>query len=177
MARILTGDTPTGKLHLGHLVGSVENRVALQGEYDCFFIIANKHAFTTRSDRPDDIRQSVIEIATDYLACGIDPNVSAMFVQSEVPAIDELTFFFAMLLPFNRVMRNPTLKDEIRDKVTGTKAPAAIQEYLKKLRSQAFIQVSPGYEDTGTVPNVIVADSKQTAQYQSGKDKKDKKKK
>src|SRR6476620_9681090 len=117
--RILTGDTPTGKLHLGHYVGSVENRLALQDEYDCYFIIANKHAFTTRADKPDEIRQSVIEIATDYLAAGIDPKKSTMFIQSEVPAIDELTFFFSMLIPFNRVMRNPTLKDEIRDKELG----------------------------------------------------------
>ncbi len=117
--RILTGDTPTGRLHLGHFVGSVENRLALQDSYECFFIIANKHAFTTRAEKPDDIRQSVIEIATDYLACGIDPDKSSMFIQSEVPAIDELTFFFAMLLPFNRVMKNPTLKDEIRDKGLG----------------------------------------------------------
>ncbi len=117
--RILTGDTPTGKLHLGHYVGSVENRLAFQDEYDCYFIIANKHAFTTRADRPADIRQSVLDIATDYLAAGIDPNRSTMFIQSEVPAIDELTFFFAMLIPFNRLMRNPTLKDEIRDKALG----------------------------------------------------------
>jgi tryptophanyl-tRNA synthetase len=117
--RILTGDTPTGKLHLGHYVGSLENRLALQDEYDCYFIIANKHAFTTRADKPAEIRQSVIEIATDYLAAGIDPNKSTIFIQSEVPAIDELTFFFAMLVPFNRVMRNPTLKDEIRDKELG----------------------------------------------------------
>src|SRR5205085_4182653 len=107
--RILTGDTPTGKLHLGHWVGSVENRVALQEEYDCYFIIANKHAFTTRADKPAEIRQSVIDIATDWLAVGIDPNRSTMFVQSEVPAIHELTFFFAVLIPFNRVMRNPPL--------------------------------------------------------------------
>jgi tryptophanyl-tRNA synthetase len=117
--RILTGDTPTGKLHLGHYVGSVENRLALQAEFDCYFIIANKHAFTTRADRPDEIRQSVIEIATDYLAVGIDPNKSTIFIQSEVPAIDELTFFFAMLISYNRVMRTPTLKAEIRDKGLG----------------------------------------------------------
>jgi tryptophanyl-tRNA synthetase len=117
--RLLTGDTPTGRLHLGHYVGSVENRLALQDEYDCFFLIANKHAFTTRADKPADIRQSVLDIATDWLACGIDPAKSAMFIQSEVPAIDELTFFLSMLIPFNRVMRNPTLKDEIRDKELG----------------------------------------------------------
>jgi tryptophanyl-tRNA synthetase len=117
--RLLTGDTPTGRLHLGHYVGSLENRLALQDEYDCYFIIANKHAFTTRAEMPEQIRQSVLDVAMDWLAVGIDPNRSSMFIQSEVPAIDELTFFFAMLLPFNRVMRNPTLKDEIRDKGLG----------------------------------------------------------
>jgi tryptophanyl-tRNA synthetase len=129
--RILTGDTPTGKLHLGHYVGSLENRLALQAnpEYDCYFLIANKHAFTTRADRPEEIRQSVIEVATDWLAVGIDPNRSTMFIQSEVPAIDELTFFFAMLIPFNRVMRNPTLKDEIRDKELGENYPFGFPLY------------------------------------------------
>ncbi len=127
--RILTGDTPTGRLHLGHWVGSVENRVAMQRDHDCYFIIANKHAFSTRAERPDEIRQSVLDIAADYLAAGIDPDLSAMFVQSEVPAIDELTFFFAMLLPFNRVMRNPTLKDEIRDKGLGDSYPFGFPLY------------------------------------------------
>jgi len=117
--RILTGDTPTGKLHLGHYVGSIENRLALQNDYDCYFLIANKHAFTTRADKPDDIRQSVIDIATDWLAVGIDPAKATMFVQSEVPAIDELSNFFGMLVPYPRLMRNPTLKDEIRDKGLG----------------------------------------------------------
>jgi tryptophanyl-tRNA synthetase len=127
--RLLTGDTPTGKLHLGHYVGSVENRLALQDSYECYFLIANKHAFTTRADRPDDIRQSVIDIATDWLAVGIDPGKSAMFIQSEVPAIDELTFFFAMLIPFNRVMRNPTLAQEIKDKDLGDKYPFGFPMY------------------------------------------------
>jgi tryptophanyl-tRNA synthetase len=127
--RLLTGDTPTGKLHLGHYVGSVENRLALQDAYECYFLIANKHAFTTRADRPDDIRQSVIDIATDWLAVGIDPGQSAMFIQSEVPAIDELTFFFAMLIPFNRVMRNPTLAQEIKDKDLGDKYPFGFPMY------------------------------------------------
>lgn len=117
--RLLTGDTPTGRLHLGHWVGSLENRVLLQDAYDCYFIIANAHAFTTRADKPDDIRQSVIDIATDYLAAGIDPKRSTMFIQSEISAIADLTFFFSMLLPYPRVMRNPTIKDEIRDKKLG----------------------------------------------------------
>src|SRR4029077_14912932 len=109
--------------------GSVENRLALQNEYDCYFIIANKHAFTTRAGKPEQNRQSVIEIATDYLAAGIDPNTSTMFIQSEVPAIDELTFFFSMLIPFNRVMRNPTLAQEIRDKELGDKYPFGFPLY------------------------------------------------
>jgi tryptophanyl-tRNA synthetase len=117
--RLLTGDTPTGRLHLGHWVGSVENRVALQDDYDCYFIIANVHAFTTRADKPADIRQSVIDIATDYLAAGIDPARSTMFIQSEIPAIADLTFFFSMLISYPRLMRNPTIKDEIRDKGLG----------------------------------------------------------
>jgi tryptophanyl-tRNA synthetase len=121
--RLLTGDTPTGRLHLGHWVGSVENRLALQDEYDCYFIIANVHAFTTRMDRPDEIRQSVLDIATDYLAAGIDPKRSTMFIQSEIPAIAELTFFFSMLIPYPRLMRNPTIKDEIRDKGLGDNYP------------------------------------------------------
>lgn len=127
--RLLTGDTPTGKLHIGHYVGSLENRLQLQDQYECFFLIANKHAFTTRSDRPDEIRQSVLDIATDWLAAGIDPDKSAMFIQSEVPAIDELTFFFSMLVPFNRVMRNPTLAEEIRDKDLGDKYPFGFPLY------------------------------------------------
>lgn len=127
--RLLTGDTPTGRLHIGHYVGSIENRLALQQSHECYFLIANKHAFTTRADKPDDIRQSVLDIATDYLAAGIDPNLSTIFLQSEVPAIDELTFYFSMLIPFNRVMRNPTLKDEIRDKDLGESYPFGFPLY------------------------------------------------
>lgn len=121
--RLLTGDTPTGRLHLGHWVGSLENRLALQDQYDCYFLIANVHAFTTRMDKPAEIRQSVIDIATDYLAAGIDPKRSTIFIQSEVPAIAELTFFFSMLIPYTRLMRNPTIKDEIRDKGLGDNYP------------------------------------------------------
>jgi tryptophanyl-tRNA synthetase len=117
--RILTGDTPTGRLHLGHYVGSLENRVALQDEYDCYFLLANMHAFTTRADKPGEIRQDTIEIVKDWLAVGIDPKKSTIVLQTEVPAIAELTWFFAMLIPFNKVMRNPTLKTEIDAKGLG----------------------------------------------------------
>ncbi len=116
---ILTGDTPTGQLHLGHFVGSVRRRVELQDSHECFFLLANMHAFTTRASEPDEIRSDTLEIVRDYLAMGIDPEKSAIFLQSETPAIAELTFLFSMLLPFNRVMRNPTLKEEIKVKNLG----------------------------------------------------------
>ena len=117
--RILTGDTPTGRLHLGHWVGSVKRRVELQSTHECYFILANYHAFTTRVDQSAEIRADTIEIVRDYLAMGIDPEKATIFLQSEIPAIHELCFLFAMLLPFNRVMRNPTLKDEIKVKGLG----------------------------------------------------------
>lgn len=121
--RLLTGDTPTGRLHLGHWVGSIENRVRLQHEYECYFIIANIQGFTTRYDRPAEVRENVLEVALDYLAAGIDPKQSTIFIQSEVPAIAELTVFLSMLVSYPRVMRNPTLKDEIRDKGLGENYP------------------------------------------------------
>src|SRR5688572_33331050 len=106
--RLLTGDTPTGPLHLGHWVGSLENRIKMQDDYQCFFIIANVHAFTTRADKPQEIHDHVLQIALDYLAAGIDPKKSAIFIQSEIAAIAELTVLLSMLLPYPRVMRNPT---------------------------------------------------------------------
>ncbi|WP_394847668.1 tryptophan--tRNA ligase [Pendulispora brunnea] len=119
--RILTGDTPTGRLHIGHWVGSIENRVRLQDEYECYFLIANLHAFTTRADKPEEIERDTYEILKDWLAAGIDPERSTIVLQSEVPAITELTWHLSMLLPFNRVMRNPTLKDELELKSLGDK--------------------------------------------------------
>jgi tryptophanyl-tRNA synthetase len=129
MPRILTGDTPTGRLHLGHYVGSLENRLRLQNDYDCYFLIANMHAFTTRADRPAEIRESTIEIVKDWLAVGIDPDRSTIVLQTEVPAIAELTWFFSMLIPFNRVMRNPTLKTEIETKELGDTYPFGFPLY------------------------------------------------
>ncbi len=114
--RILTGDTPSGRLHVGHWVGSLENRVRLQNDYECYFLIANLHAFSTRADQPEDIHNDTLEVLKDWLAAGIDPERSTIVVQSAVPAIPELTWHLSMLLPFNRVMRNPTLKDELEVK-------------------------------------------------------------
>lgn len=117
--RLLTGDTPTGSLHLGHWVGSLENRVAMQDDYDCFFLLANTHAFTTKVNQPDAIRDSTLNITLDYLAAGIDPKKSVIFIESDIPAIFELTALFSMLITYPRLMRNPTIKDEIRDKQLG----------------------------------------------------------
>src|SRR5205085_2563406 len=117
--RILTGDTPTGRLHLGHYVGSLENRIRLQREHEVYVLVANVHAFTTRAEKPADIRADTLAIVRDQLAAGIDPERATFVVQSEIPAIAELTVLFAMLLPFARVLRNPTLKDEIVAKQLG----------------------------------------------------------
>jgi tryptophanyl-tRNA synthetase len=115
--RILTGDTPTNTgLHLGHWVGSLERRVSLQDQYDCYFLVANVHAFTTLSEQPEQVRMNTLGIVKDWLAAGIDPDRSTIVIQSEVPAIAELTWFFAMLLTFNDVMGNPTLVHELETK-------------------------------------------------------------
>ena len=117
--RLLTGDTPTGKLHLGHWVGSLENRIQLQDDYDCYFLIANPHAFSTKAEKPQEIHDSVLDIALDYLAAGIDPKKSCVFLESSIPAIFELATYFSMIISYPRLMRNPTIKDEIRDKQLG----------------------------------------------------------
>lgn len=127
--RVLTGDTPTGRLHLGHWVGSVEQRVKMQDDYECYFLLANMHAFTTRADEAADIRRDTIEIVKDWLAAGIDPARSTIVLQTEVPAIAELSWYFAMLIPFNRVMRNPTLKTEIETKGLGDSYPFGFPMY------------------------------------------------
>ncbi|MEE9615557.1 MAG: tryptophan--tRNA ligase [Anaerolineae bacterium] len=115
--RILTGDRPTGKLHLGHYVGSLANRVRLQDEYECFFIIADLHTLTTRPEREHilEIRHNVREIVLDYLAAGVDPEKSVIFVQSAIPGTYELNLIFEMLVSVPRLERIPTLKDMARD--------------------------------------------------------------
>ncbi|HUD02564.1 MAG TPA: tryptophan--tRNA ligase [Candidatus Paceibacterota bacterium] len=117
--RILTGDTPTGKLHLGHWVGTLENRVKLQDEYDTFIINADTHALTTLSKDPARVHQSVLEVAKDNLAVGLDPEKVTMFVESEVPEIYELAAIFSMYVSHNEALRNPTVKDEIKTKGMG----------------------------------------------------------
>ncbi|HRY60916.1 MAG TPA: tryptophan--tRNA ligase, partial [Candidatus Fermentibacter sp.] len=110
--RILTGDRPTGALHLGHLVGSLLNRAALQDQYETFIIVADVQALTTNFDRPDRLSDDVRQVALDNISAGLDPEKSVMFVQSMVPGIAELTVFFSMLVTVNRLRHNPTIKSE-----------------------------------------------------------------
>ena len=114
---ILTGDRPTGRLHVGHYVGSLRRRVELQnsGEFDKIYImIADAQALTDNFDNPEKVRQNIIEVALDYLSVGLDPAKSNLFIQSQIPELTELTFFYANLVTVSRLQRNPTVKNEIK---------------------------------------------------------------
>lgn len=110
--KILTGDRPTGKLHLGHYVGSLANRVKLQEEYDSYIIIADVQALTTNFEKPENLRRDTFQIAEDYLAAGLDPEVSTIFIQSMIPEIHELTMYYSMFTSVNVLRHNPTVKTE-----------------------------------------------------------------
>lgn len=127
--RILTGDRPTGKMHLGHYVGSLKNRVKLQDSYDQFLIIADVQALTDNYDNPEKVRMYIREVLLDYLAVGIDPTKSTIFIQSMIPEIAELTIFYLNLVTLERVLRNPTVKDEIKQKGFGHNIPAGFAMY------------------------------------------------
>ena len=114
---ILTGDRPTGRLHVGHYVGSLKRRVELQnsGEFDEIYImIADAQALTDNADNPEKVRQNIIEVALDYLACGLDPEKSVLFIQSQIPELCEMTFYYMDLVTVSRLQRNPTVKSEIQ---------------------------------------------------------------
>ena len=114
---ILTGDRPTGRLHVGHYAGSLKRRVELQnsGEFDEIYImIADAQALTDNADNPEKVRQNIIEVALDYLACGLDPEKSVLFIQSQVPELCEMTFYYMDLVTVSRLQRNPTVKSEIQ---------------------------------------------------------------
>lgn len=115
--RLLTGDRPTGLLHIGHYVGSVKNRVAMQDQYDCYFIIADLHILTTKPAKEDILktREHIHQMVLDYLACGIDPAKSTIYLQSAVPAVYEMNLFFEMLISLNRLVGLPSLKEMARN--------------------------------------------------------------
>ena len=129
---ILTGDRPTGKLHIGHYVGSLKRRVELQnsGSFDKTFIfIADAQALTDNIDNPEKVRQNVIEVALDYLACGLDPEKSTIFIQSQIPELCELTFYYMDLVTVSRLQRNPTVKTEIQMRNFETSIPVGFFTY------------------------------------------------
>ncbi|MCR5202817.1 MAG: tryptophan--tRNA ligase, partial [Lachnospiraceae bacterium] len=129
---ILTGDRPTGRLHLGHYVGSLKRRVELQnsGEYEKIFImIADAQALTDNADNPDKIRDNIIEVALDYLSCGIDPEKTNIFIQSEIQELCELSFYYMNLVTVARLQRNPTVKAEIKMRDFQASIPVGFYTY------------------------------------------------
>ena len=129
---ILTGDRPTGRLHVGHYVGSLRRRVELQnsGEFDKIYImIADAQALTDNFDNPEKVRQNIIEVALDYLSVGLDPAKSNLFIQSQIPELTELTFFYANLVTVSRLQRNPTVKNEIKLRDFETSIPVGFFTY------------------------------------------------
>ena len=129
---ILTGDRPTGKLHIGHYVGSLRNRVELQnsGEFDEIYImIADAQALTDNFDNPEKVRQNIIEVALDYLSAGLDPEKSTILIQSQIPELTEMTFYYMNLVTVARVQRNPTVKAEIQQKNFENSIPMGFFSY------------------------------------------------
>ena len=126
---ILTGDRPTGPLHLGHFVGSLRNRVAYQQHYQQFVMLADAQALTDNMDDTDKVHRNVVEVALDYLAVGIDPAQSTIFIQSQIPELAELTFYYLNLVTVARLERNPTVKEEIRLRNFERDIPAGFLTY------------------------------------------------
>ena len=129
---ILTGDRPTGRLHVGHYVGSLRERVRLQdsGEFDKVFImIADAQALTDNAEHPEKVRKNIIEVALDYLSVGLDPEKTTIFVQSQIPALSELTMYYMNLVSLARLKRNPTIKSEIKERGFGETIPVGFLTY------------------------------------------------
>lgn len=127
--RILTGDRPTGKLHLGHYVGTLENRVRLQDQYETYIMEADVQALTDNFNNPGKVRDSIFEVALDNLAVGLDPAKSVLFVQSQIPELAELTIYFMNLVSLSRLQRNPTVKAEMIQKEFGANVPVGFVNY------------------------------------------------
>lgn len=126
---ILTGDRPTGPLHLGHYAGSLRNRVSLQYKYKQFVMIADAQALTDNAKHPEKVRRNVLEVALDYLAAGINPDVTTIFIQSLVPELAELTMYFLNLVTVSRLQRNPTVKEEVAQRGLESSIPAGFLVY------------------------------------------------
>lgn len=184
---ILTGDRPTGRLHLGHYVGSLKRRVELQnsGEYDKIFVmIADAQALTDNADNPEKVRQNIIEVALDYLSVGIDPAKTNIFIQSQIPQLTELTFYYMNLVTVSRLQRNPTVKNEIimrnfeasipvgfftypisqTSDITAFKATTVPvgedQEPMLEQAREIVRKFNSTYGDTLVEPNILLPDNK-----------------
>lgn len=127
--RILTGDRPTGPLHLGHYFGSLANRVQLQDEFDTYVLVADVQALTDNFDNPEKVKENVLEVVKDNLAVGVNPKKATIFLQSAIPEIAELTVFFANLVTVSRLQRNPTVKDEMKQKNMQESLPLGFLMY------------------------------------------------
>jgi len=127
--RVLTGDRPTGRLHLGHYAGSLVSRLQLQHEYEQFIMIADVQALTDNAENPEKIRANVLEVALDYLSVGLKPDKNVFLIQSQIPELSELTMYFLNLITLARLQRNPTVKDEIQKKNFSKSVPAGFLTY------------------------------------------------
>ncbi len=184
---ILTGDRPTGRLHVGHYVGSLKQRVALQnsGEYEEIFImIADAQALTDNADNPEKVRQNIIEVALDYLSCGLDPQKATLFIQSQVPQLCEMSFYYMNLVTVSRLQRNPTVKSEIQMRNFETSIPVGFftypisqaaditafqattvpvgedQEPMIEQTREIVHKFNTVYGETLTVPEILLPDNK-----------------
>ena len=128
---LLTGDRPTGKLHIGHYIGSLKNRVTLQNSelYNSYIMIADQQALTDNARNPEKIRNNLIEVALDYLSVGINPSKSTIFIQSQIPELNELTMHYLNLVTVARLERNPTVKSEIKERNFNMSIPAGFMIY------------------------------------------------
>ena len=126
---VLTGDRPTGKLHLGHFVGSIKSRLSLQDEYEQFIMVADMQALTDNADNPEKVRNSVFEVVLDNIAAGLDPAKTHFFIQSRIPEIASLNMLFQNLITYGRLMQNPTVKTEMKDKQYEGNVPVGFLTY------------------------------------------------
>ena len=161
---ILTGDRPTGRLHIGHYVGSLKRRVELQnsGEFEKIFImIADAQALTDNADNPEKVRQNVLEVALDYLACGIDPKKSTIFVQSQIPQLCELTCYYMNLVTVSRLQRNPTVKSDITAFKATTVPVGEDQEPMIEQTREIVRRFNMLYNtETLVEPDILLPDNK-----------------
>ena len=164
---ILTGDRPTGKLHVGHYVGSLKRRVELQnsGEYDDIYImIADAQALTDNADNPEKVRKNISEVALDYLSCGLDPEKSNLFVQSYVSELTELTFYYSNLVTVSRLKRNPTVKSEIQMRGFNASIPVGFFTYpisqAADITAFKATTVPVGEDQLQPPPDVFQADTR-----------------